>query len=412
MAPRFSNAVTLPAYGAFYFSALAFFDSTILVPLYLHQTTDSPLLIAIASAVRPLGFALPQLFMAGYVARHPDLPRLIFRILIITRGCMILTAASILLALPYRTAGIIFLVCFTIFSFGEGLVQVPWMVLFGRTIDKEKRGHVLGTMQSFGGIGGFLGSITVRLILLSPLWPFPWNYALLFTLGTALLLLSAGAVRFAHDRPHSPQEPQAVSSLLRQLPEDLRTHRPFARLLPIQILMSSNVLGFPFYILYIKSLGFLPPDAVGLLIVMQVIGQIAGGQLLGYCSDHWSNRRTIQVTLTTNLLIPLVFLYLVHAPDSWQYPLTCLVFVALGSVLGGWLGFVNYLMDTTPADKRAFFISISNLFSAPMALLPILFGTSSPHLAFGVVASLEGLALLLTQFLPTAQEIANAKKLP
>src|SRR5689334_22361670 len=70
------NMLTLD--GVLYNTAMTFFDATILIPLFLQQFGGSPMLIGLATALRHLGYFLPQLFMARWLPKIPRLSRFVF----------------------------------------------------------------------------------------------------------------------------------------------------------------------------------------------------------------------------------------------------------------------------------------------------------------------------------------------
>ncbi|ABZ82980.1 transporter, major facilitator family [Heliomicrobium modesticaldum Ice1] len=408
------NFYFMTANGALYFTALAFIDGTIVVPLFLNQLTQSPVLVGLASTVRTVGFFLPQILMAGWVTGATRLNRFIFRLHLTTRLPLFLPALAVWFDAPPALVALLFLSAYTLFAFGEGIAQVPWMDVFGRTIDDSHRGKLFGTMQALGGLGALAGTLVVQRVFASPRLTFPDNFALLIAIGAACMFLSTIMIRLAVDPPKTKEEARqlSVAHVLRRIPQYLTEDRRFSRMLLVQVLTSFNVLGFPFYILFIQQAGVLPPWAPGFLLSLQVLGQVSGGLLLGYLSDRVGNRRTIMSVTAINIAVPLFIVFSQQLAGMAAFAGTGLGFMFLGACFGGWLGFVNYLMEITPAEKRPVYVSLSNLFSAPVALLPITAGAFlrlvPMQWIFWVVAAIEAAALLLAYRLPEPRESRGA----
>lgn len=404
------NFIFLTADGALYFTALAFIDVNILIPLFLNNLTHSPLLVGLAAAVRSVGFFLPQILTAGWVTGAKNLNRFIFWLHLMTRTPLILASIAIWLDFPSSWVAGIFLITFTLFAFGEGIGQVPWIDIFGRTIDESHRGKLFGYMQALGGLGALAGGFIVQRVLASPNWDFPRNFALLFSIALIFLLASAIAIRFAKDPPKEIRGEQRLSTkhVITHIPQYLREHPVFSRMLFVQILTGFNVLGFPFYILYVQQTGFLPAWLVGVLVMVQVLGQVIGGLLLGFLSDRLGNRKTIIFTVGLNVLVPLLVLWSSTLTATLSTMVTLAAFLSLGIVVGGWLGFINYLMEITPQEKRPIYVSLSNLFASPVGLLPILTGAFLNLInvvwIFIAVAAIEIAAFTLAFRLPEPRE--------
>ena len=79
----------------------------------------------------------------------------------------------------------------SLFALGDGITSVPWTDIVGRTVPHQRRGRLFGTMQVLGGILAFGAGFAVRRIIAHPALPYPYNFALLFFIGAALLMLSS-----------------------------------------------------------------------------------------------------------------------------------------------------------------------------------------------------------------------------
>ena len=56
--------------GGFFGLGIGFASFTAIIPLFVHHLTDSVLLIGLVPAIHNMGWQLPQLFTAGWLARE------------------------------------------------------------------------------------------------------------------------------------------------------------------------------------------------------------------------------------------------------------------------------------------------------------------------------------------------------
>src|SRR5512135_2245824 len=57
--------------GGFFGLGMGFASFTAIIPLFVHHLTNSALLIGLVPAIHNMGWQLPQLLMAGWMARVP-----------------------------------------------------------------------------------------------------------------------------------------------------------------------------------------------------------------------------------------------------------------------------------------------------------------------------------------------------
>jgi len=161
----------------------------------------------------------------------------------------------------------------------------------------------------------------------------------------------------------------------------------------------------PFYVLHAAEGLALGPESVGVFIVAQTIGGLAGSLGLGALAERRGSGAVIRVIVPVTVTAPLAALTLHFVPAAnWISTAYLWVFAVLG-VIGssGMLGWQNYMLELAPPDQRPTYMGLSNTLSGLLVLAPMLGGwlleaTSYPVLfvaaIVGPVLSL-GLALRL-----------------
>lgn len=385
--------------GSFFYIGSAFIDSATVLPLFVSTLTSSPLVIGMVTTVRSAGHLLPQVFIAGIAQNLTRKKPLLVGGALVSRICVLalaLTAGLLTPRLPGAALGAFF-VALALLALSDGISGVPWTDILARTIPLERRGRLLGTMQCIGGFGGVAAGWVIRELMVNPVPGYPLNYAAIFSLGFLFLILSLGATCLLREPP-GQATPVAIGRYLRGLPQALRAHPRFRRLMVARAMMSMYMLALPFYIVHSRlELGF-GPGAVGAFVSAQMAGSIIGGMLWGNLADRCGNRRLLQVMAVAQLFMPLFALAsrpLVGAtPGALVFVLHLGIFAILGACFGGgmWMAFTNYLLEIVDDRNRPTYIGLMNTLSTPLGLLPVAGGllvryTSYPVL-FAVTACL------------------------
>ncbi|KEO82668.1 MFS transporter [Tumebacillus flagellatus] len=413
------NFAGLTTDGALYFIALTFLDATILIPLFLQHVSGSPLLIGFATAIRQLCFVLPQVLIAKWMHRIPRLSRFVFRTYLICRFGFLLVIGMLL----YNSQSPWVLICFFIghamFCLGEGLIQVPWMELTGRTIRPQNHGKLFGLMQTLGAAGSFAAGLLIQRVISHPeQFPYPLNFLMMFT--TAFLLLFCSSLSFLYVK-EAPRRMELPADEEKKRPEPprsfagtLRTNPPFRKLISIQMLCGLHQLAMPFYILYVQTMPGVDMNVVGELVIVQIAGGLAGGLLFGVLSEKFGNRTAICWAVLCNAAVPvLILLAGQQGAGSWREKLVVTAFGLLGVVGSGWIGFTNYLLEMSNDQTRGRMVAYLNLCIAPLSVLPIFSGELlqivSYETVFGIVLILLLVALFLSWRLPPPTTIRHRR---
>lgn len=396
--------------GALYFIALTFLDATILIPLFLQHVSGSPLLIGLATAIRHLCFILPQIFIAKWMHRIPRLSRFVFRTYLFCRFGFLLVIGMLICNSQSPWVLICFFIGHTLFCLGEGLIQVPWMELFGSTIRPQNHGKLFGLMQTLGAMGSLAAGLLIQQVLSHPdAFPYPLDFLIVFSLAFLLLFLSSLSFLYvkegARRREMSTEGEKSRADPRATLVSTLKQNRPFRRLVVLQMLIGLHQLAMPFYILYVQAMPGVEMSLIGQLVMAQIVGGLAGGLLFGTMSEKIGNRLTIRWTVLLNAFVP--FLILIagrQEAGGEREALVTGVFCLMGVVSGGWIGFTNYLLEISNDQTRGRLVAYLNMCTAPLSLLPVfsasLIQAISYEWMFGIVLILLLVALLLSWRLP------------
>jgi len=415
------EASTLPPHYRWNFLALAvdyvsfmtsftFFSPTSVLPaLVRHLTTLAPV-IGLSSTIFRAGFTLPQLAFAHLVT---DRPRKKPYMLIGASGRVLLVVIALALwaGLPrYPTAMLVLLfTCLALFAIGDGLCSINWLDIMARAIPLRRRGRLIGISQIISSIAGAGAGALIGLILSTPRFRFPHDYALIFTL--AAVAMSPAMIGLALVREPPPQDlaarkgRRARRRWLRLLADDVALRR----LILCRILISMTDLATPFYVGHAQDVLHLPASIIGGFVIAQTVGTVAASALLGPLSERKGPRYAVRIASGAALVAPLFALAAHTAGGGWLAQAYPLVYVALGVVNSTWiLGFTNYMLEIAPGELRPAYVGLGNTIVGMMAMVPALGGglleATSYTTLFGLAATIVASGLLLSLRLPPSQE--------
>jgi hypothetical protein len=391
---RKRNYASFLAEGSFFTAGLSFIDSNAVVPVFIFAYTQSILLAGLAATINFASSIIMQTLVGPYVKGIRNIPRYVSTVMFITRPLPLLIIPVLFLDLsPWLTTGI-FLFLYALLFAGDGLIIVPCIDLFGRTIESGKRGLLLGNQQVLGGIGALLAGSAVKATLDSSLLNNNQKFSIIFGGAVAIMTLSSVAMSFSRDLPRKVSlEKPNPRRYYRQMPEHIRRHPLFLQVALTRILSIIVAMVAPFVILFCQDLLSLAQKEVSTLIVIQIIGSLLGGFLWGKISQRIGNHRVILISQSLGLILALSVILLAMAPHGMMpvYLLWPLV-LANGINMASWIGFLSYIIDIIPPEERTVYMLISNLLTFPFAFLTFLAGIIAQSFGYAPIFAISAIA--------------------
>ena len=393
---RKRNFRALTFEGSFFFAGLSFIDMNAVIPVFIFAYTQSVLLAGLATTINFAASITMQTIVGPYVRGIKNKPRYITLIMALFRPLPFLMIPVLFAGFnPWLTTGI-FLIIYTLHFAGNGMIEIPWTDLFGRTIQQEKRGLLLGYQQLIGGLGALLAGYIVKFILDNPNLNNDQRYAIIFGCSALALSLSVVSMSFARDLPHKIETRKTSNwHYYRKLPYYLRKNKIFSKLALVRIFASIAIMIAPFVILFGEKVMNLAAEDVSTLVFLQIAGGLIGGIIWGKISGRFGNHRVILASQYLSFLIACfaIFLFIFSSSGFPSFILWPLVLIN-GINMGSWLGFLNYTIDIVDEDERTIYLLISNLITFPFVFLPFLAGVIAEYFSYLPIFIISGLAAL------------------
>jgi MFS family permease len=166
------------------------------------------------------------------------------------------------------------------------------------------------------------------------------------------------------------QAPQDVRSFLAGGWQVLKSDGRFRLFLYSQWLGGATLMALPFYVIAADRSGITLAD-VGLLLGAQTAGALASNPVWGKLGDSAGKLKMLQTVAAVRLLPPVFVLALLGLEaDLVGY---MALFVVIGAMMNGvTIGYLGYLMEISPDDRRPAYSAYFNAMASPAALLPLL----------------------------------------
>jgi MFS family permease len=395
------NFVALIVDYVFFWTAFTFISIPSVLPAFVRQLTDSPIVVGLVSTVFMAGIFLPQLAVARIINDKP-LKKPYTNLGLAARAAIPLVAVALWAGLARHPTPmlILFFLCLGIFALGDGGCSVAWFDIIARAIPMNRRGRLYAISQVITGLLGVAIGGAVGLILDSQRLHFPSNYALLFSLASAALIPTSVALYLVREPPPTAHPSQTAES--KRLHFRVVLADPaFRRLIACRILVGTMNLAAPFYVGHAQDALHLPERVIGSFVAAQTAAGLIGSIAMGLVSERRGPRYVIRVASAVAIVAPLFALLAHLVRTDWLVRGYPLVYVAFGIVNTAWiLGFMNYMLEIAPEGLRPAYIGLGSTMMGVMAVIPtaggwLLQSTSYPVL-FGTTAALIALGWLLS----------------
>ncbi len=389
--------------GAAFQAGSSAVDSATIVASLVNHLTGSVYAVGAASAVLRLGWLLPQL-LVGFLAQRAE-RRMPYYIAGAFGRAACLALIALMLAFANESSGswiaVGFLTLWTLYAFVSGIVAVPYNDIVGRSIASGARSRMLA-WRFFGGGILALGVTAVihRLLASEALFT---AYALIFAMASALMFVSSFSFVAAGEPPPPPRKPAATppgfGEFLKGGWRVLRADRRFRVFLYTQWLGGATLMALPFYVVAAADTGIGVTD-VGILLAAQTGGALASNALWGRIGDRHGKLTLLRVVGGFRLVPPLGALIIFATTSNAPLAVFALLFVTIGALANGMtIGYIGYLMEISPDDRRPAYSAYFNALASPAALLPLagalIADTASLAAVFGaaIVAAMVQLVL-------------------
>lgn len=385
---RFNFAVGLLD-GGFFGLGMGFATFSGIIPLFVNHLTSSALLIGLVPAIHNLGWQLPQLLMAGWMARagtRSYKPLCLW--MTINERVPFLGLAVAALLVPHASKTAVLWLTFILLvwqGFGAGLAANPWTNMISKVIPHNLIGTFFGTQSAaFNGLAG-VASILAGMLL--DKIDAPFNFSLCFTLTFIFMAISFLFLsRTREPRSEPPEQARAEALWARSL-SILKRDKNFLAFLGVRVLSQFGGMAFAFYVIYAVQEYKMSDASAGVMVAILLLGQVIMSPLMGQLGDRWSHRG-VMILGAVGAALSAILAWRATSV-SWFYAIFILESVAIVAI---WTIPLAMSVTFAPTEsERPLYIGMANTLPAPAAILaPVIGGwladTAGFHATFVVSA--------------------------
>ena len=270
--------------GVAFMPAMALISITTVIPFFLEQLGASTFQIALAASMVTVCVFMTQPLFGSIVSRTKLMAKTFWKILLLQRLIFIAFVFSIPLLAANSSVlvwGFLFFWgVFNIFAGSYSLFHTPLVI---KLLPPEKRGAIRGVGFAIGS-GIALGMTALIPIILNNI-VFPYNFVLIFALGTFFLFLNAAVFLFMREHEDvEPRIPMSAARFVREVPSSVQKDAVFRTMIvTCTFLVIANSL-LPYYTLYaIRVFGATEAHLAtlaGLAVISPAIGHIVFGLII------------------------------------------------------------------------------------------------------------------------------------
>jgi MFS family permease len=365
------NFVFFLADNILYNVAAGIIGSNTVIPDFVRHLTSSEILIGLFGGLVAIGQSLPQLFIARYIVRYASkkpwfvIPNVPVRVvMLIFSGIMLWLGKD-----QPQLILLVFFICYSIATFGDGLVGVPWSDMTGTSMDNRWRARMFGFTIAGTGLTMLLVAPLIGLVLSDRGPAFPGNYAALFAASGVIFVFAIFPGLFIRELPggKAVEKIPPLSEFLPDLGRMLRDDLPFRAYIVTRMFTSLFMMAYPFYIGYATvQLKLSSQVAVPVLLAMQTAGSIGGALVYTWLGAR-NNLLYMRLALCAAAILPICALLAAFFGPVPLYIGFLVSGLATSSILLS--SYLNWMVGYADPNKRPLYIGLSNTLSAVIAIV-------------------------------------------
>ena len=421
-------------------------DINTIVPLLIHRLSGAAWMVGLVLGLRSIVRTLIEVAAARSLDTRPR-KKFAYIWASFVRGSMYAIIAVVLwFAASLSDAFVLTVVILALLGYAAALgpASLAFNDILAKSVPTTRRGS-LQMWRKLGALVIIFAGVTPFVAWMigaeSP-FDFPQGFGALF--AVAFVFYAVAWILFATvDEPDSRSGGHKLTwgQHLRRGVTLYRTDACYRRVIRIRLLIGIASAIRPFLIVFATDVWNLPDAVAATFLATQVAAEFVGAAVVGRVSDRLGNRTAILIMISS--LVFCCGAAVTAASATWDVPLTVLAWqvnlqvIVLGAAFVGsgvflaslGIGYMNYLMDIAPEDKRPSYIGFSTAFTLPLAIAPMAYGWGADVLGYlpvfitGLVVVCGALYLFLQlpeprddiddgeldnfQRPPTAAEVAN-----
>ena len=363
--------------GMVFYVGMSFMQTDTVIAEFIDIATHSAAMIGLAGSISSFGFLFGQVIAGAYIHRVRSQSSHMVKVALATRGIMLIFSAALALGLRGRAAAWLFLLFYTVFLAGYGIIGLCFTSVSARTLPVRKRGEMLGMQQTVCGVAGLATGVVLQKLLTSALGDYA-KFSIIFAIAGGMFLFSVAFLARVKDIQHPSHPDQPVKTPVRYA-KDLvplfQASRGVRQITLSRCLYGLTLISLPLNFSFGQANG-LTGDQLAMLVYMPIAGRIIAGilwsqmsRLMGYPAIMMAGHILGLITALLNFLA----FAMAAAGQSVMLPLcAAMLLVNINSQAGN--GYSQHMIAIVDEETRASYIVLLAVICAPLAFSSTLAG--------------------------------------
>lgn len=382
----------------FFLSGISLLSATTILPLFISKLSTSPIPLAIIAMMAQGGFFLPQLLTANFIERLDHKKPMVVNIGFFSERMPLLIMPFVpLLALRSPTLALVtFLLVYSWFSLGGGVVAPAWQDMIARCFPVTRRGRFFGINLFVGTLLG-VGTANIAGRVLEDV-SYPQNFVWIFGAAGISILIS-WIFLIPVREPIEPGRVAATSirQYFAELPNLVRADQNFRNFLIARFFMALAEMGNGFLTVAAILTWAISDGMVAQFTVVLLIGQTLASLLMGFLADRYGHRLSLQIALGA-LVLAFAAAWLAPNPNWYFAVFFLLGFFTGAKIVSGTL----VVLEFCGTEKRPTYVGVANTLSGVGSMTAPIIGAglawAGYNWLFGVSMVISGVAFLMLRF--------------
>ncbi|MGC9353376.1 MAG: MFS transporter [Mariniphaga sp.] len=380
-------------HAGFLAMAKNFMDVDTIIPAMLVEAGGGALHIGFMTAIMMGGSSFTQLFFAPYLSNKTFKKKYMLGAINI-RIFALMGLGTLLFLLKKDHSGYVLWLAFlfiTTFSLAGAFANVGYTDILGKSVNPKKRKTFFSSNQIISGIIVLGAAFLVKKVLV---WKdFPINYAFMFFIGGALLLVASGGLWSIREMIPSTLKISGLRNFFGILKHELKTNKKLVYFLGFINTQGIAISFLPFVILYAKETFQTQSSDTGNFLLFKVIGIV----FVSFLVLLGAKKLKYNLLLYSNVLLSLLLgamAWAISGIDGLKY-----VFVVGGVVFSLYSMSMNgLLLEISGTENRALYTGFAGAGNILPALFPLLGGTLIQLFGFRVFFALFMIIIAMAAF--------------
>lgn len=365
----------------------------LVLPWLLGAVGAPAALVGLLVPIRRGGALLPQLSIAGRIRARARRKWYWVGAGAVQAAALVAMIPALLL-LPPTAAGLAVVAALAIFSVASGVGSVAFKDVMAKTIPKGRRGRLLGTRATVGGLLALGAAALLRTQLAEDDSLTP--YLILLAAAAGLWLLASALFAGIREFDGATEGGRNALEEARAGLHFLKAEPAFARFVGARGLLLAAQLAGPFYALQAQAAVGVDAGNLVILIMASSLGAVLSSPFWGRFSDASARRVMVAGGIWTALTVALALGGELLPENQLGLILFGLVFLSSGfAVAGVRLGRKTYLLDGAPERDRPLMVAVANTAVGVLYGVAALLGLVADRFGVSVVLGMLGLMAIL-----------------